>query len=468
MVQRRGPVPSTEAIPLFRQALLGLGYAHRTGIVHRDIKPSNIMVNKQGIVKVMDFGIAKVLGNTSATRTNMQMGTSWYMSPEQIMTSSVDARSDIYSLGVTLYEMLAGQLPFPGETDYAVQMAHLEQIPEPPTIHYPHIPPNVVAATMRSLAKKPEDRFATVEEFVAALEGSANALPERALPESSIVTHARPSPLPPPPPGPTRVTQQALTPPPPPPPTIPPPPAAKTSFPKGVLIGGGCAAVFLLAGGIFYSNSVSRQHEIERERIVAQGREAENRRQAAIRQQREEQAKAEEQSTAQELTARVKHEQEAAEKQAQDSARERALAAQRAAAQRAAAAAATAAATAAAQPKTTKPALSSTAYQQLDGIWKGSYICAQGQTAMQVRMTATPQGVAAALAFSVPNSRPGTFLMNGVFNPANGQLNLQFVRWGVQPPNYQPANLSGTVDLGRQIISGRVLAPGCSTFILRR
>ena len=106
MVQRRGPIPAEEAIPLFRQALLGIGYAHRMGIVHRDIKPSNLMLNKHGIVKVMDFGIAKVMGARGMTKTGTQMGTAFYMSPEQVLNKNVDIRSEIYSLGVTLYEML--------------------------------------------------------------------------------------------------------------------------------------------------------------------------------------------------------------------------------------------------------------------------------------------------------------------------------------------------------------------------
>ena len=111
MIRRRGPIPEVEAIPLFRQALLGIGYAHRAGILHRDIKPSNLMLNKNGLVKVMDFGIAKVIGARGMTRTGTQLGTLAYMSPEQIQNRNVDIRSDIYELGITLYEMLTGHLP---------------------------------------------------------------------------------------------------------------------------------------------------------------------------------------------------------------------------------------------------------------------------------------------------------------------------------------------------------------------
>jgi serine/threonine protein kinase len=462
MIARRGPIPASVTIPMFRQALQGVGAAHHRGIVHRDIKPANIMLNRDGLVKVMDFGIAKVLGDTSTTRTNMQMGTSWYMSPEQIMTNSVDARSDIYSLGVTLYEMLAGQLPFQGDSDYAVQMAHLERTPEPPTVHYPHIPPHIVAATMRSLAKKPEERFASVEEFVAALEGGTQTLADSAI-------RTQPVAAPPPPPLvntlPPYIPHQFTQPP------ITRAPSPKPGFPKGVLIGGASAAVVLIAGGLFYANSVSRQHEVERESVVVQRQEAETRRQDTTRLQRDAETKAEAQRTAQTLTDRVKQEQEAAETQSQEQSRADALAAQKLAAQKATAPQAaqrTAAQTPTVQSHNVAPAIQPATNEQLNGIWKGTYLCAQGQTAMQLRIAGSPQGISAAFAFAVPNSKPGTYLMSGSFNPANRQLLLQFVRWGVQPPNYSPANLAGTVDLDRGVISGNVLAPGCSTFVVRR
>jgi serine/threonine-protein kinase len=170
MIQRRGPIPSQETLPLFRQALLGLGYAHRMGIVHRDIKPGNIMVNRQGIVKVMDFGIAKVLGNRSMTRTGTQMGTAWYMAPEQVTNRGVDIRSDIYALGITLYEMLSGRVPFESDSDYQVMTDQVNTPPPPPTQFYPYIPQGVVNAVLKALEKDPNARFQTTEEFGAALE----------------------------------------------------------------------------------------------------------------------------------------------------------------------------------------------------------------------------------------------------------------------------------------------------------
>ena len=469
MIERRGPIPANVTIPMFRQALMGVGAAHHRGIIHRDIKPANIMLNHDGLVKVMDFGIAKVLGVSGATRTNMQMGTSWYMSPEQIMTNSVDARSDIYSLGVTLYEMLAGQLPLQGNSDYEVQMAHLERAPDPPTIYYPHIPPHIVAATMKALNKRPDQRFSSVEEFIGALDGSVGeVVAPTPIPMPPVPPPSAPPPSTPPPSYQTLAPQTfasrpAPVPPPPPPPVAPqqftPPPAAGAPLPKWALIGGASAVVLVIAGGLFYSNSLSRQREAERQRIIVQRQEAENRRQAALRQEREEQTKAEEQRTAQELTERVKREQEESQAQADAEARAKAVAAQKAAGQRAATVQ---------QQQGRGPAAAGSPYQRLSGTWRGSYICSQGQTATQLLIEATPQGVTAVLAFAVPNGKPGTFLMNGNFNPANGQLNLQFVRWGVRPPNYLPANLSGTVDLNQGVITGRVLAAGCSTFTIRR
>ncbi len=170
MISRRGLIPWQEAVPIFKQALLGIGYAHRAGIIHRDIKPSNIMVNKAGIVKVMDFGIAKVMGNRGMTRTGTQMGTAYYMSPEQVVNRGVDIRSDVYSLGITLYEMLTANVPFTGDTDFEVMQAHMQTAPPLPTRFYPYIPKGVENAVLQAIDKSQANRFQTVEEFGAALE----------------------------------------------------------------------------------------------------------------------------------------------------------------------------------------------------------------------------------------------------------------------------------------------------------
>ena len=170
MLRRRGLIPSEEAIPLFKQALLGIGFAHRMGIVHRDIKPSNIMTNRYGVIKVTDFGIAKVLGGQRLTRTGTQIGTVAYTSPEQIRNRPVDIRSDIYSLGVTLYEILTAHLPFESDSDYQVMSDHVNLPPPPPTRHYPYIPRGIEQCVLKALEKNPDDRFQTVEDFGSALE----------------------------------------------------------------------------------------------------------------------------------------------------------------------------------------------------------------------------------------------------------------------------------------------------------
>ncbi|HXY95852.1 MAG TPA: serine/threonine-protein kinase [Steroidobacteraceae bacterium] len=172
LIRRRGPVPTHEAMPIFKQALRGVAAAHRAGIIHRDLKPSNLMVTRDDIVKVMDFGIAKRQGVTGATKvSSTSIGSPLYMAPEQILGRPVDARTDIYALGITLYELLSAQRPFNtrGKAEYLVLDAHVNDAPEPPTVYRYGIPQPVVDAVMRSLAKDPDARFQSADEFMAAL-----------------------------------------------------------------------------------------------------------------------------------------------------------------------------------------------------------------------------------------------------------------------------------------------------------
>ena len=180
LILRRGLIPPADAVILFKQALLGIGYAHHAGIVHRDIKPSNMMVTHSGIVKVMDFGIAKNLaaGAQKKTRTGMTMGTAAYMSPEQILNRDVDFRSDIYSLGVTLYQILTAHLPFEDPSDFQLMSDHVKTPPPPPTTYYPYIPKGIEQCVLKALAKDPAERFQTVERFGAALEHPDGLPPE--------------------------------------------------------------------------------------------------------------------------------------------------------------------------------------------------------------------------------------------------------------------------------------------------
>ena len=190
LIRRRGRIPAAECIPLFRQALCGVAAAHRAGIIHRDLKPSNFMVTRDGTVKVMDFGIARrqgVSGAATKVGSSTSIGSPLYMAPEQILGRTVDCRTDIYALGVTLYELLSGQQPFNprGKTEYSLLNAHVNDLPDPPTVHCRDIPGPVVDAVLRALAKEPEDRFQSADEFIRALpEVSAPANP--AAPQAEL------------------------------------------------------------------------------------------------------------------------------------------------------------------------------------------------------------------------------------------------------------------------------------------
>lgn len=163
-------LPWNQALLLFRQALQAIEHAHHQGIVHRDIKPTNMMLRDNGTLKVLDFGIARVLDATRFTRTGLVVGTPKYMAPEQIMGRSVDARSDIYSLGVVLYEMLAGHVPFKAASEFDLMRAQVEEPPPPLREGGTPVPKAIEDGAMRALAKRPEERFQTVSEFMDALQ----------------------------------------------------------------------------------------------------------------------------------------------------------------------------------------------------------------------------------------------------------------------------------------------------------
>ncbi len=137
----------------------GLEHAHSLGIIHRDIKPANIMLTDTGIVKVMDFGIARVLGTSRMTKQGNIIGTIEYMSPEQVRGEETDARSDIYSAGILLYEMLTGRVPFESKSEFELMKAQIEEPPPPPRNFAAYIPEQAEQAIMRALAKKPEARY---------------------------------------------------------------------------------------------------------------------------------------------------------------------------------------------------------------------------------------------------------------------------------------------------------------------
>ncbi len=168
---RSGPLPVAEAGHIAGQVAEGLAAAHLAGIVHRDVKPQNILIDRQGHAKVTDFGIATGADWTRVTRAGSIIGSARYMSPEQVRSKPVDARSDIYSLGVVMYEMLAGRPPFDGTSMPEIARQHLHTPPPPLAELRPDLPPGLEKVVMRCLEKDPGDRFASMNELLGALTG---------------------------------------------------------------------------------------------------------------------------------------------------------------------------------------------------------------------------------------------------------------------------------------------------------
>ncbi len=166
----RGPLEVEEALNIARQVAEGLAQAHLRGVVHRDIKPANLMLTGDGAVKIVDFGLATLAGQARITRTGQVAGTAAYMSPEQARGAAVDARSDLWSLGVVLYEMLTGKLPFPGDSEHGVLVAIAHDDFPPLESLRPGLPPQLAATVTRCLLKDPADRYRSAGELLADLE----------------------------------------------------------------------------------------------------------------------------------------------------------------------------------------------------------------------------------------------------------------------------------------------------------
>jgi serine/threonine-protein kinase len=193
---KEGPIPAGEAAGYICQALSALAYAHERGVVHRDIKPANMMVTRDGQLKLMDFGIAKAVADRRLTMTGTTLGSLFYMSPEQVRGSSdLDGRSDLYSVGVSLYEMVTGKRPFQGGSDYSIMVAHLEQPPVPPIQIDPTLTPELNEIILTAIQKDRENRFQSAQAFRSALESVAASLGQPVLPSVPV---AAPQPAAPP------------------------------------------------------------------------------------------------------------------------------------------------------------------------------------------------------------------------------------------------------------------------------
>ncbi len=180
-------IPVENVLDYAAQVLSALSYAHSRGVTHRDIKPANIMITSHGLVKLMDFGIAKSTENLQLTRPGTTMGSIYYMSPEQVLGGTADARSDLYSLGVTMYEMLTGRRPFHADTSFSVLNAHLRETPVPPIEINPTLPPALNQIILRAMAKEPAERFQSADEMRSAVR-SLRQLEQPVVPAAAVAT----------------------------------------------------------------------------------------------------------------------------------------------------------------------------------------------------------------------------------------------------------------------------------------
>jgi eukaryotic-like serine/threonine-protein kinase len=170
VIRRRAPIGPLEAIDSAQQILAALGAAHRRDLVHRDVKPQNVMVAEDGHLKVTDFGIARAGAEADMTEAGSVIGTAQYLSPEQASGGEVTPASDCYAVGIVLYEMLTGRVPFDGGAPVAVAMKQVSDPPQPPSEVEPTVPPALERVVMRALAKRPSERYRTAQDFSRALE----------------------------------------------------------------------------------------------------------------------------------------------------------------------------------------------------------------------------------------------------------------------------------------------------------
>jgi eukaryotic-like serine/threonine-protein kinase len=193
IIRQEAPLDPDRAVDLTIQVLRAARFAHRRGIIHRDLKPHNVIVDEEGRAKVTDFGIARA-GASDMTQTGSIMGTAQYLSPEQAQGMAVSAASDLYSVGIILYELLTGRVPFEGESAVTIALKQVNERPTPPTVYNSAVTPELEAVVMRALEKEPARRFQDADEFIAALQAAREGIATPAMVTAPTVVE----PIPPP------------------------------------------------------------------------------------------------------------------------------------------------------------------------------------------------------------------------------------------------------------------------------
>ncbi len=193
VIRSDGPIEGPQAAEISAEIASALGFAHRTGVVHRDVKPGNVLITQTGIVKVTDFGIARAGTSDGLTQTGSVMGTATYFSPEQAQGLPVDGRSDVYSLGIVLYEMVTGIAPFSGDSPVAVAFKHVREAPVPPSRRNPDVEPDLEQIILTAMAKDPDLRYQSADDMRADLLRFRRGRPLTAAPVTALVYDAEQS-----------------------------------------------------------------------------------------------------------------------------------------------------------------------------------------------------------------------------------------------------------------------------------